>query len=172
MRVGCAIAGIGLVISAACGTKADDGSTRSDQRNDTAAAPAVAGRGAGAEAAAQLTATDLDELMKKIGTGTTALDKQLMDNRLTDAATEAQRLGLWLGDVERFWAQNGKADAVAWTQAARRAATDAAGAAAGGDATSARAATVTLESNCSMCHAAYREGDASNGFRIKAGTVR
>jgi len=95
----------------------------------------------------------------------------VMANQLADAAKEAQDLALWMGEVERFWAQNRKADAVAWTQAARRAATDAAGAAAGGDAKKTLAATLTLQNNCSMCHAAYREGDATTGFRIKSGAL-
>lgn len=173
MRVGCAIVGMGLVMTAACATNVEDRVTRSEQRNEaTSGSLAGAEQGAGAEAAAQLTVADLDERMKKIGEGTTSVRKLLMANQLADAAREAQGVGLWLGDVERFWAQHRKADAVAWTQAARRAATDAAGAAAGGDATKALAATATLEGNCSMCHAAYRDGDANSGFRIKAGMVQ
>jgi hypothetical protein len=180
MRVASAIAGIGAMLIAACTARADSASAPrpssgvAAQRSSTPliATMAAAGqRGAGVEAAASLTAADLDDRMKKIGEAATSLRAHVMANQLSDAAKEAQNLGLWLGDVERFWAQHRKADAVTWTQAARRAATDAAGAAAGGDAAKALAATVTLQNNCSMCHAAYREGDAKSGFRIKPGTV-
>jgi hypothetical protein len=175
MRVASAIVGIGVLLTAACGATANTSSASVDsgQPERSAVAPATtAQKSAGAEAAATLTVMDLDDRMKKIGTAAASLRMQLTANQLLDAAKQAQDVALWFGDVEKFWAQNRRADAVAWSQAARRAATDAAGAAAGNDPKKALAATTTLEANCSMCHSAYREGDTKSGFRIKAGAVR
>jgi hypothetical protein len=173
MRVGIALVGMTIAATSACAARTAAPSTAAaEQRSGaTITSASAAQRGAGVEAAATLTAADLDGWMKKIGTATTSLRAHVMASQLAEAAREAQDVALWLGEVERFWAQNRKADAVAWTQAARRAATDAAGAAAGGDAMKTVAATVTLQNNCGMCHAAYREGDATSGFRIKSGAV-
>jgi hypothetical protein len=136
------------------------------------AVAAVDGVQSPSQAAERLTPADLDERMRKIGPAADSLRMALIENRLGEAAKEAQEIALWFGDVEKFWAQNARPDAVTWSQRARRAATDTAGAAAGGDRVKALAGSKTLLANCDMCHAAYREADGHRGFRIKAGALR
>lgn len=122
---------------------------------------------AGAQASARLTPEDLEGRMKKIGPAATSLQKHLMASQLMDASKDAQDLGSWLGDVERFWAQRNTQDAVKWAQQARRAATDIAGAGIAGDAKKANQATKTMLEACGMCHMAHREMDDAGGYRIK-----
>ena len=81
-----------------------------------------------------MTEADYDGLMKKVGPTNGAMRKKLMGNMLADAAKDAQTLATLFGDVERFWAQHKKADAVKWAAEARTFATETAGAAAAGDA--------------------------------------
>jgi len=127
--------------------------------------------GAGAQAAARLTTADLDAHMKTIGTALGTLRMKLMTDALGDAAKDAQTLATTFGEVERFFQQRNRRDAVTWAQQARISAQEAAGAATAGDRAKASTAMTTLQQQCSQCHAAYREGDAQTGFRIKAGTV-
>jgi len=127
--------------------------------------------GAGAQAAARLTPDDLQARMRIIGPTSGALRMKLMMNQLPDAAKDAQTLAMAFGDVERFWQQNNKADAVMFAQTARMAATEAAGAAAAGDGMKALAAANTMQAQCKQCHGMYREGDAQTGFKIKAGVL-
>ena len=49
--------------------------------------------------------------------------------------------------------------------------TDAAAAAAKGDAMAAQMAAGNALANCKQCHGLYREGDAQAGFKFKAGAV-
>ena len=127
--------------------------------------------GAGAQAAARLTPDDLQARMRIIGPTSGALRMKLMMNQLPDAAKDAQTLAMAFGDVERFWQQNNKADAVMFAQTARMAATEAAGAAAAGDGMKALAAANTMQAQCKQCHGMYREGDAQTGFHIKPGVL-
>jgi len=136
-----------------------------------AASPPAAGSGAGAAAAARMTADDLDARMKVIGPASGSLRMKLMANQLADAAKDAQTLAVAFGDVERFFQQNNKSDAVMWAQQARMAASAAAGAATAGDGMKASAAADNMQANCKQCHGVYREGDAQTGFRIKPGTI-
>jgi len=109
--------------------------------------------------------------MRIIGPTSGALRMKLMMNQLPDAAKDAQTLAMAFGDVERFWQQNNKADAVMFAQTARMAASEAAGAAAAGDGMKALAAANTMQAQCKQCHGMYREGDAQTGFKIKAGVL-
>lgn len=121
----------------------------------------------GAEAAARITPQEYDAFEKMIGEQYPDLQKQLAARDLAKAANAAKELAVSFGDVERFWAQNKRADAVKWAQDARSLATQVAGAAAAGDAAKAGRAAASLEGMCMQCHAAYREADAGGGFRIK-----
>jgi hypothetical protein len=95
----------------------------------------------------------------------------LKSGALADAAKNAQQLSTLFGDVERFFAQNKKDDAVKLAQTARTGASDVAGAAGAGDATKAMAAAGTVGTTCTPCHTAYREGDAKTGYQLRAGTL-
>ena len=198
MRIVSGVAILALTFSVACGNKsktastppqtppagttAAGGSTAGDARagggggttaatGGAATAGAPRGGGAGAQAAARLTPDDLQARMRIIGPTNGTLRMKLMNNQLPDAAKDAQTLATAFGDVERFWQQNNKADAVMFAQTARMAATEAAGAAAAGDGMKALAAANTMAAQCKQCHGIYREGDAQTGFRIKPGVL-
>ncbi len=100
---------------------------------------AQGGRGAGPQAAARMTPEQLDAAMKTISATNAALGMKLMNNDLPGAAKDAQTLATTFADVERFWAQANKADAVKLAQEARIAASESAAAATAGDATKAAA---------------------------------
>ena len=123
-------------------------------------------------AAAQLTTADLQDRMRKMGIAATSVQMSLAEKNLEDAATKAQEIATLLGDVEKFWAQQNRQDAIAWAQQARQAATQTAGAAAAGDAMKTQMAAGTLLNTCQTCHDAYREADGNGGFRLKPGAIR
>ena len=136
-----------------------------------AAAPARGG-GAGAQAAARMTAEQLEAGMKSISQSNGSLQKNLKSNALADAAKDAQQLATIFGDVERFFTQNNQPEAVKLAQAARTGATEAAGAAAAGDAAKAQAGAGAVTATCKQCHSAFREGDATTGYRLRAGILK
>jgi hypothetical protein len=118
-----------------------------------------------------MTAAQLQAAMKTISTANGALGMKLMSNDLPGAAKDAETLATAFADVERFWAQANKADAVKLAQQARMAASDVAAAATTGDAMKASAARSNMTGTCKQCHGVYREGDVQTGYRIKAGTI-
>src|SRR6476620_783562 len=136
-----------------------------------AAIAAQGGRGAGPQAAARMTPDQLDAAMKTISATNAALGMKLMSNDLPGAAKDAQTLATAFADVERFWAQANKADAVKLAQEARIAASESAAAATAGDATKAAASRSNMTGTCKQCHGVYRDGDAQTGYRIKAGVL-
>lgn len=180
MRIVSAVVAIlALTCGAGCAKKSQTPSTQAPAGRTSSGsaggagggASQTAGRGAGAQAAARMTADDLDMRMKIIGPTSGTLRMKLMANQLADAAKDAQTLATAFGDVERFFQQNNRSDAVMWAQQARMSAQEAAGAATAGDAAKATAAAGNMQAQCKQCHGTYREGDAQTGFRIKAGTV-
>jgi len=118
-----------------------------------------------------VTPEQLDAAMKSITAANGALGTKLMANDLPGAAKDAQTLATAFADVERFFTQANKTDAVMWAQQARTGASGAAAAAAAGDAMKATAARGNMTATCKQCHAVYREGDAQTGYRVKAGTI-
>ena len=167
MRILPGILVVALGVSAACANRSDTSAT--------GGAPATAGAqtsgGAGAQAAARLPPDALDPIMKKVGPTNGAMRKKLMSGAVADARSDALTLAELFGDVERFWAQNNKPDAVKWAQDARANASAAAGAAAAGDGMKAQAAADNMLAACKQCHGTYREGDQETGFRIKPGVA-
>ncbi len=163
MRRTCVTVVIGLVLAiTACANK-----------NTPSAAGGAAGQAAGSGGSSvttTMTAQDLDALMKKIGPTYGSLNKNAAAN-LSAAATDGQQLAEHFGNVERFFAQHKKTDAVTWAQEARKYAAEAAGAAAANDAMKAQAAAKNILGSCKQCHGMYREGDQATGFRIKAGAI-
>jgi len=137
----------------------------------TSTTSATTGGGGGAAAQAPMTEADYDGLMKKVGPTNGAMRKKIMGNMLADAAKDAQTLATLFGDVERFWTQQKKTDAMKWAAEARMFATETAGAAAGGDQMKTQQAADNLLGDCKQCHGMYREGSAEAGFRIKPGTI-
>lgn len=127
------------------------------------------GTGASAPPQAQLTPANLEALMQEIGPGYQTLRDHLQSGNSADAADEARQLGERFGEVERFWAQRNRDDAVKWAGMARTYASDAAGAAATGSVEKASAAATRMGEACKGCHGTYRESDGQGGYRIKAG---
>ena len=134
---------------------------------------AVAQTGGTAQSAPRLTADDYRGFMKTVGSTYPSMQKHLMGGMTAEAAKEAQTLATTFGNVERFWMQNNKADAVKFAQDARKYATEAAGAATAGDAAKASMAAGNMQGMCKQCHGMYREMDPANpnGFRIKPGVI-
>jgi cytochrome c553 len=129
------------------------------------------GQGGGAAAPARMTEMDYDAIMKRVGPTNGGMRMKLMNNMLPDAAKDAQTLAMLFGDVERFWTQQKKMDAMKWAAEARMFATETAGAAAAGDQMKAQQAANNLLGDCKQCHGMYREGSQEAGFHIKPGTV-
>lgn len=137
---------------------------------------ACAGRSGTAPATAvqpRLTADDYRGFMKTVGTTYPSMRMHLMGGMTAEAATEAQTLAETFGNVERFWLQNNKPDAITLAQSARMYAIQTAGAATAGDATKATMAAANMQGMCKQCHGMYREMDPANpaGFRIKPGVI-
>jgi cytochrome c556 len=139
-------------------------------RTTTAEGPAAGG--AGAQAAARISVEQHEGFMKTISATNAALGKKIMNNDLADAAKDAQTIATTFGEVERFWTQNNKADAVTWAQQGRQNATDLAGALAAGNAEKVAASRKAMSGACGSCHTAYREGSPqTGGYTLKAGVV-
>ena len=153
-------------LSIACASRNGDTAT-----GGSTTPPPPAGQTAGAQAAARITPEQLDAAMKSISQTNAAMQKALKSSALPDAAKNAQQLATLFGDVERFFAQNKKDDAVKLAQTARTGASNVAGAAGAGDAAKALAAAGTIGTTCTPCHTMYREGDAKTGYQLKAGTL-
>lgn len=120
---------------------------------------------------AKVSVAEHEGFMKSISSTNAALRKKVMSNDLASAATDAQMLARLFNDVERFWAQNDKSDAVKWAQDGEQAATDLAGALKAGDATEVAALQKQMAGSCGSCHKTYREGSPQTGYNLKAGVV-
>jgi hypothetical protein len=180
MRILPGILVVALGMSAACANRSNTpaqggtatGAAAPAGGTQTAGAPAGArGGGPGAQAAARMPPDALDPIMKKVGPTNAEMRKKLMGNMVADARSDALALAELFGEVERFWAQNNRPDAVKWAQQARANASEAAGAAAAGDGTKAQASADNMLAACKQCHGMYREGDQQTGFRIKPGVA-
>jgi hypothetical protein len=137
----------------------------------TAIAAVQIGRSPGTQAAARMTPEQLDAAMKTINSTNLALGMKLMSNDLTGVARDAQTLATSFADVERFWAQANKPEAVKLAQQARIGASETAAAATVGDAKKAASARGNMTATCKQCHGLYRDGDPQTGYRIKAGVL-
>ena len=126
----------------------------------------------GGQAAARVTVEQHEGFMKTISSTNAALGKKIMNNDLAEAAKDAQVLATTFGDVEKFWAQNSKADAVTWAQQGKTQAANLAGALAAGDAEKVAAARKEMAGSCAACHKTYREGSPqAGGYTLKTGVV-
>jgi hypothetical protein len=109
--------------------------------------------------------------MKAVAAANGQLQKALKGGAAADAVAPAKELASLFADVEKFWAGQKKDDAVKFAASARMGFTEAAAAAAKGDAMAAQMAAGNATANCKQCHGLYREGDAQSGFKFKAGAV-
>jgi cytochrome c556 len=121
---------------------------------------------------AKVTVEQHEGFMKTISASNASLGKKIMNNDLAEAAKDAQTLATTFGEVEKFWAQNNKADGVQWAQLGRTLASNLAGALAAGDTEKVAAARKEMSVSCNSCHKAYREGTPqTGGYTLKAGVV-
>ena len=171
MRILSGALALALLVGAGCASKTDTTTTSAPTAPAAATPPAAAAPPAPAAAAARVTPEQLDAAMKTITAANGALGTKLMANDLPGAAKDAQTLATAFAEVERFFTQANKPDAVTLAQTARTGATATAAAAAAGDAMKATAARSNMTATCKQCHGVYREGDAQTGYRLKAGTI-
>jgi hypothetical protein len=126
---------------------------------------------AGGQAGAKVTVEQHETAMKTIATANGVLGKSLAADPAA-AAKEAATIAAAFGEVERFWTQYNKADAVTWSQQAKQAATGLAAAITAKDDAKVQELRKSLTSNCGACHTAYREGGPqTGGYTLKAGIV-
>jgi hypothetical protein len=165
MRYASAVAAtLAVCVLAAC-------STHTGTPTPTTAPPAPSGTGESAPPQTRLTPANLEALMKKIGPAYQSMRDDLQGNETARAADEARRLAEWFGEVEKFWAQNNRDDAVKWAGQARNFATETAGAAVNGNGQKASVVATNMAGACKQCHGTYRESDGKGGYRIKGGVV-
>jgi hypothetical protein len=146
-------------ISAGCAGKTAPPSKLQAQRNTS---PEV-------QAAARMTPDQLDAAMKSTNTANDALGMKLTQGDLAGAAKDAQSIASGFAEIERFFAQIGKNDAVELAKKARKGASEVAAAASAGHATKATSERAKLNATCKQCHDSYREGNAQTGYRLKDG---
>src|SRR4051812_6310258 len=112
MKLLSVIVALVLVVSGGCAKKTTGSAAPQAPGTSSGAgsSTAVGGRGGGAgvQAAARLTADDLDARMKVIGPAAGALRMKLTNNQLSDAAKDGQTLAVAFGDVERFFQQQNR----------------------------------------------------------------
>jgi hypothetical protein len=159
-----------LVSLALLGTAACASSGKRDATGTSGSGAPPPAATSATQAQATLTPMDLQKSMQKIGPAYGSLLKNLKGD-LKAAGSDADTLATEFGNVERFWAQHNKADAVKWAQDARTAASTVAGAAAANDSAKATTAAQSIGGQCKSCHTAYREGTQQTGFSIKAGAI-
>ena len=119
-------------------------------------------------AQAPVTIEQHEATMKMIQQANGAMQKNVKGNMLTEAAASAEELGKLFATVEQFWTRNKKDDAIKLAQTARQGAADVVKAAKAGDQMAAQMAAQNLGGTCKQCHGTYREGNAQEGFRLKA----
>ena len=137
-----------------------------------AVAAAAAGTSTTAGAQAKVTVEQHEGYMKAMSQANAALNKKIKSGELTAAAADAQQIATIFGDIEKFWAQYNKTDAVKWAQDGRTNATTLAGALTAGDAAKVPEVQKVMMSSCNSCHMTYREGSPKEGgYRLKAGVA-
>ena len=124
-----------------------------------------------AQAQGALTAADYPAKMKAVVQANGQLQKALKSGATADAVAPAKELASHFADIEKFWAAQKKDDAVKLAASARMGFSDAAAAAAKGDAMAAQMAAGNAAGNCKQCHGLYREGDPQSGFKFKEGAL-
>ncbi len=109
----------------------------------------------------------LDNVMKKVSPGFTAL-RQSLDSSTTNTSLEkAKELKGYFGDVQAFFNKRNMADAIGWATEAQKL-TDTIGmAATAGKWDDAKTAATTLNGLCGQCHTAHRERMDDGTYRVK-----
>jgi cytochrome c556 len=116
----------------------------------------------------RVTIAQNEAAMKQVQQSMGAMGKLIKANELAAAQTEAETLVTQFTLVERFWTQHKKDDAIKLAMTARQGATDVIAAIKAGDQMKAQMAAGNIQGTCKQCHGVYREGNAKEGFNLKA----
>ena len=115
---------------------------------------------------------DFDKCMKAIGAAFGAANKAMQSGSMADAKAEVTKAKAYLGAVEAFFKEKGKADPQALAAAAIAKVGALETALAGTDAAATGAAFKEAGGTCGACHAKYREQNPeTKAYSIKAGTL-
>lgn len=106
--------------------------------------------------------------MKMIAQNMQALRGAVKGNQLADAGKSAAEVERLFTQVEQFWTQHKKADAMKVAQTAKMGAADLVAAVKANDQAKAMAAVAAVGATCKQCHSVYREGGPEEGYNIKA----
>jgi cytochrome c556 len=109
----------------------------------------------------------LSKLMKQIGPGFNALRQAVTASNAEDVKTQAATLNKAFTEAAAFWKKQPHADAIQWTEDARRESDAIAAAAAKNDMDAVKAAVPKLQSACASCHGSYRERLDDGTYRYK-----
>lgn len=139
------------------------------------ASMSVAVLGAAVIAQGQVTsAEDYAKLMKANAQAAGAMNKAIGSGAFADARTQVATLRTNYMELQRFWSDKKKDDAVGIVKdgLTRLDALDKMLGAATVDQMAAQAAGKEFGgATCGACHKLYREGDAQSGFKFKAGVI-
>ena len=109
----------------------------------------------------------LDNIMKQVSPGFTALRASLDSSTTTTALEKAKELKGYFGDVQATFTKRNLADAAGWAGDAQKLADTIGMAASAGKWDDAKTAATTLNGLCGQCHTARRERMDDGTYRIK-----
>ena len=109
-----------------------------------------------------------DAVMKRIGPAFTGLRAAIDDANAPAAAESTKTLKEAFADAEAFWKARKTADAIEWTQTARRLVGTLDRVVGGANWPLVKTAADELNRTCSTCHTAYRERLEDGTFRVKS----
>ena len=109
----------------------------------------------------------VDNVMKQVSPGFTALRASLDSSTTTTALEKAKELKGYFGEVQAVFTKRNLADAVGWAGDAQKLADQIGMAASAGKWDDAKTAATTLNGLCGQCHTARRERMDDGTYRIK-----
>ena len=109
----------------------------------------------------------LNRAMKQVGPAFTALRQAITSSNTSDARDQATALSKGFTDAALFWKTQPHADAVQWTEDARKMADEIAALAAKPDLDALKADVPRLQQICSNCHNQYRTRLDDGSYRYK-----
>ena len=109
----------------------------------------------------------LDNVMKQVSPGFTALRASLDSSTTTTALEKAKELKGYFGDVQAVFTKRNLTDAAGWAGEAQKLADTIGMAASAGKWDDAKTAATTLNGLCGQCHTAHRDRMDDGTYRIK-----
>ena len=119
------------------------------------------------------TADDYQKVMRSNSQAFGATNKAIASSAFADTKTQLATVRQNFVALQAFWADKKKDDAVAIVKdgIVKLDALNAILSGAAPDQMAAQAAAKTFQGQCGACHQAYREGNAQEGFKFKAGVM-